>query len=153
MEPSMSTDEVTVQRDLTALEQFVVRVAANITGAPEDFVKQFVLDQTPEGAVSDVAEYTGADYIDLIEAIIAILMLLIEQCPQRDAFLSNTRQPSRVLRVWFRIRFVRPTIRRECPKFDIQVVADEIVSASTSASDGERGQIYQDVTKPDFSVF
>lgn len=79
-----------------------------------------------------------------------IMLMLIEQCPQPQ-FVRNVGAPSRFLQVWFRVRFVRPALRPAYGGWEFDV-SQEMIDQARTAGEAEREQIYQDATKPDFSV-
>jgi hypothetical protein len=133
----------------TAFEQLTTRIVASLTGQSPDVIKTAMAGS---GEVVGLAAGINPALLGpLIEAIMAILMDMIENCPQR-AYLVEAADASRFAKVWLLVRFVRPNWEGNelaSPKD----VRDEIILEGLQASKSERSQIIADVVTPDFSVF
>jgi hypothetical protein len=131
--------------NLLAIERFAVRVATAVTGLPEQTFTAILRGDT------DGVGNTQIDPAKLIEIILETILAVIEQCPQRAAYLARVSEPTRFQRVWFRRRFVRP-INRDQNGISNEVLATAMVTEAGTTGGPELEQIYSDVTEPDFSV-
>jgi hypothetical protein len=130
--------------DLMAIEQYAVRVAADLTGQPAA-VFEGVLDGEPTALSHSTTEF---DPEDLITVIMAIINAVLENCPQKEGYLNNVKaDPRLVWKVWFRYRFVR---KINDTGIDNKLLASAMIGQVGPASELE--QIWNDVKEPDFSV-